>query len=118
MKPNSKTGYPGRTYRFYTGPTIYPFGHGLSYSGFKHRLVESLPTAMLLDIEEGHLCRRSAGCKSIEAVGSACKNSSVFAVRLGVENMGDLAGSHTVLVFSRPPRVHNAPRKQFWPSGR
>ncbi|KAL7119455.1 hypothetical protein ACP275_02G064500 [Erythranthe tilingii] len=111
MRPNSKSGYPGRTYRFYTGPTIYPFGHGLSYSGFKHRLVESLPTVMLLDIEEGHPCR-SSGCKSIEAVGSACKNS-VFAVPLAVENLGDLEGSHTVLVFSRPPRVHNAPRKQL-----
>ena len=27
---------PGRTYRYYTGPVIYPFGFGLSYSQFKY----------------------------------------------------------------------------------
>jgi len=26
---------PGRTYRFYTGPVVYPFGHGLTYTTFK-----------------------------------------------------------------------------------
>jgi xylan 1,4-beta-xylosidase len=28
MRANPARGYPGRTYRFYTGPTIYPFGKG------------------------------------------------------------------------------------------
>ena len=30
--------YPGRTYRFYDGPVVYPFGHGLFYSEFQPRL--------------------------------------------------------------------------------
>jgi pre-mRNA-splicing factor SYF2/beta-D-xylosidase 4 len=34
MRPDS-SGYPGRTYRFYNGPTLWPFGHGLSYTSFK-----------------------------------------------------------------------------------
>lgn len=36
MHPNSDTGFPGRTYRFYTGPVVLPFGHGLSYSDFRY----------------------------------------------------------------------------------
>ncbi|KAL7157208.1 hypothetical protein ABFS83_02G062100 [Erythranthe nasuta] len=111
MRPNPTTGYPGRTYRFYTGPTVYPFGYGLSYSGFKHLLAEPLPTIMTVDLEEGHACR-SSDCKSIDVVEPMCKNL-VFRVHLSVKNVGKLTGSHTVLVFSSPPRVHNAPQKQL-----
>jgi beta-D-xylosidase 4 len=32
MRPNTATNYPGRTYRFYTGNAVYPFGWGLSYA--------------------------------------------------------------------------------------
>lgn len=28
---------PGRTYRYYIGQTIFPFGHGLSYTEFAHQ---------------------------------------------------------------------------------
>jgi beta-glucosidase-like glycosyl hydrolase len=34
MRPNSTTGNPGRTYRFYTGTPVYEFGTGLSYTNF------------------------------------------------------------------------------------
>lgn len=37
MRPNSETGNPGRTYRFYTGTPVYEFGYGLSYSRFEYR---------------------------------------------------------------------------------
>ena len=29
MRPNATANYPGRSYRFYTGPAIYEFGDGL-----------------------------------------------------------------------------------------
>ena len=32
MRPNES--YPGKTYRFYTGETVYDFGTGLSYTTF------------------------------------------------------------------------------------
>lgn len=41
MRPDSSQGYPGRTYRFYTGNTIYDFGYGLSYSNFKHSFLSA-----------------------------------------------------------------------------
>ena len=37
MRANSATGFPGRGYRYYRGPVLFPFGHGLSYSQFSVR---------------------------------------------------------------------------------
>ena len=36
MHPNHHTGYPGRTYRFYTGKKVFEFGQGLSYSRYSY----------------------------------------------------------------------------------
>ncbi|XP_031130367.1 beta-xylosidase/alpha-L-arabinofuranosidase 2-like [Ipomoea triloba] len=111
MRPDPKTGYPGRTYRFYTGPTVFKFGYGLSYSTFKHNLVRGAPETLSLPLEEGHVCRTSE-CKSIEAVDHTCSNAA-FDIHLNVKNVGQMSGSHTVLLFSSPPRVHNAPQKHL-----
>ena len=32
MRPSNDTGSPGRTYRFYTGPTVFKFGEGLRHN--------------------------------------------------------------------------------------
>ncbi|KAL0334460.1 UNVERIFIED_CONTAM: Beta-xylosidase/alpha-L-arabinofuranosidase 2 [Sesamum angustifolium] len=72
MRPNPDTGYPGRTYRFYKGPTVFSFGDGLSYSTFNHNLVRA-PKLVSVPLEEGHVCRSSM-CKSIDALEHTCKN--------------------------------------------
>ncbi|KAF5823710.1 putative glycosidase [Helianthus annuus] len=84
MRPDPTTGYPGRTYRFYKGDTVYTFGHE---------------------------CRLSK-CKSIDAVEQTCKNLA-FNIHLRVTNRGTKGGSHTVLLFSSPPSVHGAPQKHL-----
>ncbi|RVW24644.1 Beta-xylosidase/alpha-L-arabinofuranosidase 2 [Vitis vinifera] len=66
MRPDPASGYPGRTYRFYTGETIYTFGDGLSYTQFNHHLVQA-PKSVSIPIEEGHSCH-SSKCKSVDAV--------------------------------------------------
>lgn len=38
MRMHATSTTPGRTYRFYTGVPVYPFGHGLSYSTFKYEV--------------------------------------------------------------------------------
>ncbi|KAA8536488.1 hypothetical protein F0562_028966 [Nyssa sinensis] len=58
MRPDPSTGYPGRTYRFYSGETVYEFGDGLSYSQFKHHLVKA-PMLVSIPLEEGHVCHSS-----------------------------------------------------------
>ncbi|KAG8368707.1 hypothetical protein BUALT_Bualt15G0073700 [Buddleja alternifolia] len=110
MRPNSATGYPGRSYRFYKGPTVYPFGHGLSYSKFSHKLVRA-PRLVSVPLEEGHVCRSST-CRSVDAVEHSCKNLA-FNIHLSVTNVGKLSGSHTIFLYSSPPQVHDAPQKHL-----
>ncbi|KAD6795420.1 hypothetical protein E3N88_06316 [Mikania micrantha] len=110
MRPDPATGYPGRTYRFYKGDTVYTFGDGLSYSEFTHHLVKA-PKLVSVPLEEGHACRSSA-CKSIDMVEQTCKNLA-FNIHLRVTNNGNMGGSHTVFLFSSPPSVHGAPQKHL-----
>ncbi|XP_039019433.1 beta-xylosidase/alpha-L-arabinofuranosidase 1-like [Hibiscus syriacus] len=111
MRPDPSKGYPGRTYRFYTGKTVYTFGDGLSYSKFSHKLVQA-PQLLLFPLDEDHICRRSSDCNSIEVAERRCENLS-FDVHLRVRNMGRFDGSHTVLLFATTPTVHNSPRKHL-----
>ncbi|KAF2299679.1 hypothetical protein GH714_002360 [Hevea brasiliensis] len=110
MRPDPSTGYPGRTYRFYTGETVYSFGDGLSYSKFEHKLVRA-PKLVSVPLEEDHACR-SSKCISIDAVEQTCQNLA-FDVHLKVKNTGKIRGSHTVFLFSTPPSVHNSPQKHL-----
>lgn len=111
MRPDPSTGYPGRSYRFYTGETVYSFGDGLSYSKFNHSLVKA-PSLVSIPLEDGHVCL-SSNCKSINAFeGKSCQNLS-FDVHLSVKNTGSMSGGHTVFFFSSPPSLHNAPQKHL-----
>ncbi|XP_020082655.1 beta-xylosidase/alpha-L-arabinofuranosidase 2-like [Ananas comosus] len=110
MRPDPSTGYPGRTYRFYTGDTVYSFGDGLSYTDYTHHLVQA-PKLVSIPLEEGHSCY-SSRCKSVDLAGSRCENLA-FDVQLRVRNSGRMPGGHTVFLFSTPPAVHNAPKKHL-----
>ncbi|KAB2628511.1 beta-xylosidase/alpha-L-arabinofuranosidase 1-like [Pyrus ussuriensis x Pyrus communis] len=110
MRPDPSNGYPGRTYRFYTGETVYSFGDGLGYSAFNHKLVRA-PKLVSIPLEEGHVCH-SSSCKSLDVVEERCENLA-FDIHLGVKNMGRMSGSHTVMLFSSPPAVHKSPQKHL-----
>lgn len=112
MRSDPLTGYPGRTYRFYTGNPIYMFGYGLSYTTFTESLFRA-PEMLSIELEDAHPCY-SENCKSIDLAASKRGCSSLqFDVHLRVHNAGGAAGSHTVLLFNTPPAVHNAPRKHL-----
>ncbi|KAJ0988348.1 hypothetical protein J5N97_006704 [Dioscorea zingiberensis] len=110
MRPDPATGYPGRTYRFYTGDVIYSFGDGLSYGSFAHHLVQA-PKLVSIPLEDGHSCY-SQRCKSVDLTGSRCENLA-FDIHLRVQNSGNIAGAHTVFLFTTPPAVHNSPKKHL-----
>eukprot|EP01121_Diplochlamys_sp_Union-15-3_P018262 TRINITY_DN661_c0_g1_i1.p1 TRINITY_DN661_c0_g1~~TRINITY_DN661_c0_g1_i1.p1 ORF type:complete len:885 (-),score=214.53 TRINITY_DN661_c0_g1_i1:67-2721(-) len=94
MRPNASNGNPGRTYRFYTGPTVYEFGSGLSYTNFTYTYSSSS-----LD---------SIPASKIQSTFEKDNNSPFSTVTLGditvtVTNNGPRDGDAVVLGFAIPP---------------
>lgn len=91
MRPDPATGFPGRSYRFYTGEVVYGFSEGLSYTTYTHTLMEAPKT---ISMDSGDV-------------------SPEFKIRLLVNNTGKIDGSHTVFLFWSPPAIHGAPNKHL-----
>ncbi|GFQ01574.1 probable beta-d-xylosidase 2 [Phtheirospermum japonicum] len=112
MRSNPSTNYPGRTYRFYKGRVVYPFGHGMSYTSFVHTIADA-PKVVSVPID-GH--RRSnttaVSSPSIRVTHTRCRGLAIN-LSVDVKNTGSRDGSHTVLVFSSPPGGHVVPHRQL-----
>ncbi|MBA0780399.1 hypothetical protein Gotri_004499 [Gossypium trilobum] len=113
MRPSR--GYPGRTYRFYKGPEVFPFGHGLSYTSFKHSLALA-PTDLSVLLDTNLFATKNYSTLSSNAIRvkhAKCDSlSSLF--HIDVENTGNMDGTHTLLVFSTPPAGQKwSPNKQL-----
>jgi len=67
----------GRTYRFFEGETLFPFGHGLSYSQFEYK------GANMLYNPRGEL--------------------SFISIRVKIENTGPVDGDEIIQVYIRHP---------------
>lgn len=106
MRSNPTKGYPGRTYRFYSGPVLYPFGHGLSYTSFSHSVAHA-PTTFSLPIYG-----KGTNSTLIRVTHAKCAGLTL-PVHVDVSNTGPVGGSHTLLVYSTPPHGHWAPLKQL-----
>ncbi|XP_057516260.1 probable beta-D-xylosidase 2 [Amaranthus tricolor] len=111
MAMRSGPGYPGRTYRFYQGPVVYPFGYGLSYTHFTHTIAEA-PLEVVVPLDGHRKSNASASGKAIRVTHARCNQLSL-AVHVDVKNQGSKDGAHTLLVFSRPPAGKWAPHKQL-----
>lgn len=103
LRPNPARGYPGRTYRFYKGPVVYPFGHGLSYTRFTHSLAEapkqvSVPFASLKALANSSI----SSSKAMKVSHANC-NALKLGLHVDVKNEGTMDGTHTLLIFSKPP---------------
>ncbi|KAF2325092.1 hypothetical protein GH714_022731 [Hevea brasiliensis] len=113
MRSSRSKGYPGRTYRFYKGKVVYPFGHGLSYTIFVHTIA-SAPTMISVPVD-GH--RRGSGNttisgKAIRVTHTRCNRLSL-GIEVDVKNVGSKDGTDTLLVYSKPPAGHWVPHKQL-----
>lgn len=73
MADMSMTDYPGRTYRYFSGEVVYPFGHGESYTTFSY-----LPEEMNTNSDDPSHRRH---------------------YRVKVTNTGSVSGDTSVLVF-------------------
>ena len=108
MRADPSTGYPGRTYRFYKGKTVYNFGYGLSYSKYSHRFVSkgTKPPSMS-NIDGLKAMETAAGTVSydVEEIGAETCDRLKFPALVRVQNHGPMDGKHPVLLFLRWPNA-------------
>ncbi|QCE13329.1 beta-glucosidase [Vigna unguiculata] len=103
MRPNPATGYPGRTYRFYKGPVVFPFGHGLGYSRFSHSLAMAPKEVSVSLATLRALTNSSLSSEAVRVSHAICDETSEMEFHVDVKNEGSMDGTHTLLVFSKPP---------------
>ncbi|KAG6776015.1 hypothetical protein POTOM_019518 [Populus tomentosa] len=117
MRPETSSGYPGRTYRFYKGPTVFEFGYGLSYSKYTYEL--SAVSQNKLYLNQSSTMHKINNFDSVLSVlvselGTEFCEHNKFPVRIEVKNHGEMAGKHPVLLFARQTKQGNGrPRKQL-----
>lgn len=102
MRANPKRGYPGRTYRFYKGPVVFPFGYGLSFTIFDSKLVQA-PSHVSLPISTALINSTTLSTTDALKLSHTDCNSLSLPLHIDVKNNGTLDGTHTLLVFSTPP---------------
>lgn len=119
MRSDPVHGYPGRTYRFYTGECIYSFGEGLSYTSYTYKFTSerkkiSLFGSSIATISRNILYQRREEFDYIHIDRVPSCEALNFHAYISVINNGNMSGSHAVLLFSRQPRVSKgAPQKQL-----
>lgn len=117
MRADPATSYPGRTYRFYTGPKVYEFGYGLSYSKYSYQFISGPQTNLQINQSSIHLMVENSETiryKLVSELGEkTCETMSV-SVTLGVKNHGSMMGKHPVLLFMKQEKHRNGnPLKQL-----
>ncbi|XP_030543182.1 probable beta-D-xylosidase 2 [Rhodamnia argentea] len=101
MRPTGSNLYPGRTYRFYQGPVVYPFGHGMSYTQFVHTIAAA-PAAVAVPLDGRRPANATNSGRAVRVTHVRCARLSL-GVQLDITNAGARDGAHTVLVYSTPP---------------
>ncbi|OVA08059.1 Glycoside hydrolase family 3 C-terminal domain [Macleaya cordata] len=108
LRPIKDLGYPGRTYKFYNGSTLYPFGYGLSYTNFTYQLTSSV-NSVNVKLDMYQHCRDlnfnngsyRPQCPAVLVSDMNCTENFEFEVE--VKNVGSKNGDDVVLVYSKPP---------------
>ncbi|KAL5973030.1 hypothetical protein ACLOJK_039837 [Asimina triloba] len=118
FRPDDESGYPGRSYKFYNGSTVYPFGYGLSYTRFSYRLVSAV-TSVRTKLSSLQHCLEMQHkpdsyippCQAVRVSDLECKDSIDFEIK--AKNEGKVDGPHVMLAYSIPPVEYvGAPAKQ------
>ncbi|KAH7676325.1 Xylan 1,4-beta-xylosidase protein [Dioscorea alata] len=120
LRPIDELGYPGRTYKFFNGSTIYPFGHGLSYTNFSYKLISnqrSITKKLAINQHCQQLHYNSSAyippCHSALADDLKCDKDDIT-IQVAVTNTGTMDGDDVVMLYSSAPHgIIDAPIKQL-----
>ncbi|KAH0989265.1 hypothetical protein GBA52_000748 [Prunus armeniaca] len=118
MRPDTKTGYPGRTYRFYKGGNVYDFGFGLSYSNYIYEFASAIAQNKLY-LNESSISSKvkssdSGRFRLVPDLSEEFCEKKKFPVRVAVKNHGEMVGKHPVLLFVGQKNPNNgSPMKQL-----
>lgn len=116
MRPESSSGYPGRTYRFYNGPKVFEFGYGLSYTNYSYSFASVSQNQLhLKNPKVNKTTKNRSGLNiAVSDVGPEVCNNAMFTVKVVAKNQGAMAGKHPVLLFLRHSNtVDEVPRKSL-----
>ncbi|KAF0894313.1 hypothetical protein E2562_038282 [Oryza meyeriana var. granulata] len=120
MRADESRGYPGRTYRFYTGDVVYGFGYGLSYSKYSYSILQAPKKISLSHSSAPDLISRKPaytrrdGLDYVQVEDIASCEALLFPIHISVSNDGTMDGSHALLLFARSkPNLSGSPIKQL-----
>lgn len=107
--PVANLSYPGRTYKFFNGSTVYPFGYGLSYTNFNYKIAPS-KTLIKIKLNKYQHCSNlnyeynddKPYCPAVLVDDCSCEQE--FGIAVTVKNVGKMDGSEVVIVYSKPPK--------------
>ncbi|KAL5714564.1 xylan 1,4-beta-xylosidase [Ranunculus cassubicifolius] len=110
MRPDAASKYPGRTYRFYQGKRVFKFGYGLSYSKYSYKFLPMEKNQLHLNQSENIQAIQSKDSiryVSVSEMGTGNCEKLKLSAKVAVENPGEMAGKHPVLLFIKPS-VHRS----------
>lgn len=88
---------PGRTYRFFTGDAVLPFGFGLSYTSFKYTAAAAADTISL------DALRATLAASATTLLSSVDRSVRAIEYVVNVTNTGTVDSDDVVLGFISPP---------------
>lgn len=102
LRPNSDGSYPGRTYKWYTGKPVIPFGYGLHYTEFDFEWEKTLD-------HEYNIQHLVASCQT-KSGGHVNDNTYFATVKARVKNVGRAASDYVGLLFLSSDNAGPTPR--------